>query len=87
MSLDVDLVGKVLERAAKKLNELVINANRRADGNLEEFLNQPGLGPSIGILADLFSELRTGSGNFIHSGKLVLCCLLARATIKTCFLK
>ena len=60
MSLDVDLVSNSLERAAEKLNELLINASKRADENLDEFLSQPGLGGSIGILADLFSQLRTG---------------------------
>ena len=60
MSLDVDLVSNTLERAAEKLNELLIKASKRADEDLEEFLSQPGLGPSIGILADLFSQLRTG---------------------------
>ena len=60
MSLDVDLVSNSLERAAEKLNELLINASKRADENLDEFLSQPGLGASIGILADLFSQLRTG---------------------------
>ena len=60
MSLDVDLVSNTLERATEKLNELLIKASKRADEDLEEFLSQPGLGPSIGILADLFSQLRTG---------------------------
>ena len=60
MSLDVDLVSNTLERAAEKLNELLIKVSKRADEDLEEFLSQPGLGPSIGILADLFSQLRTG---------------------------
>jgi len=50
-----------LERAAEKLNELLIKVSKRADEDLEEFLSQPGLGPSIGILADLFSQLRTDS--------------------------
>ena len=60
MSLDVDLVSNALERAAEKLNEILIQVSKRADEDLEEFLSQPGLGPSIGILADLFSQLRTG---------------------------
>ena len=51
----------------EKLNELLINASKRADENLDEFLSQPGLGASIGILADLFSQLRTGMKLYTHS--------------------